>query len=67
MEEIRDVCDLPATFLHFDEAECRIEIPLVIAEEFAQEIEAPVALVEVHPTHERLEMTLIWLNEHRPQ
>ncbi|HIH84533.1 MAG TPA: radical SAM protein [Candidatus Thalassarchaeaceae archaeon] len=67
IEEIRDVCDLPATFLHYDEAESRIEIPLVIAEEFAEEIDAPVALVEVHPTHERLEMTLIWLNEHRPE
>ena len=57
MQELRDVCDLPATFLHYDEDESRIEIPLVTAEEFAEDIEAPVAFVERHPTHERLEMT----------
>ena len=67
MQELRDVCDLPATFLHYDEDESRIEIPLVTAEEFAEDIEAPVAFVEVHPTHERLEMTLIWLNDLRPE
>jgi len=26
------------------------------------EIEAPISLVEVHPTHERLEMTVVYLN-----
>ena len=36
------------------------------AEEIAGDVHSPVALVEVHPTHERMEMTLVWLNENRP-
>jgi hypothetical protein len=38
----------------------------MLAEEIADEITAPAALVEVHPTHERLEVSLVWLNDHRP-
>ena len=59
-------CDLPRSFVHHDEEQNRIEIPLLLAEEIAEEVISPVALVEVHPTHERMEMTLVWLNEHRP-
>jgi pyruvate formate-lyase activating enzyme-like uncharacterized protein len=64
--EIAAVCDLPQTFLHWDEVNGRIEIPLVLAEDIADVIEAPVALVEVHPTYDRMEMTVVWLNEGRP-
>ena len=66
MDEIMQECELPRSFLHFDEEQLRIEIPLLLAEEIAEEVDSPVALVEVHPTHERMEMTLVWLNEHRP-
>jgi hypothetical protein len=48
--------------MYFDEDNGRIELPLVMAEELAGEIDAPIALVEVHPTHERLEMTVVYLN-----
>ena len=44
----------------------RIEVPLLLAEGIADEIDAPIALVEVHPTHERLEMSLVWLGDARP-
>jgi hypothetical protein len=37
-----------------------------VAEHIAELVEAPVAVVEVHPTFERLEVGLIWLNEYRP-
>ncbi len=65
--EIAEVCELPTTFVHWDEANGRIEIPLVLAEGIADEVDAPVAMVEVHPTHERLEMTIVWLNDLRPE
>ena len=38
----------------------------MLAEDIAEDVHSPVALVEVHPTHERMEMTLVWLNNHRP-
>jgi len=66
INEIMEVCDLPRTFLHHDENLNRIEIPLILAEEIAEDVHSPVAFVEVHPTHERMEMTLVWLNNHRP-
>jgi len=34
----------------------------VVAEEIAEEIEEPVFMVEVLPTHERLEVTMVLLN-----
>ena len=37
------------------------------AERIADEIDAPVAMIEVHPTHERLEVGVVWLNDVRPQ
>jgi pyruvate formate-lyase activating enzyme-like uncharacterized protein len=48
--------------MFFDESNQRIEVPLSMAEELADVIEAPIALVEVHPTYERLEMTVVYLN-----
>ena len=65
-EELIDECGVPSTFLHHDIENNRIEIPLLLAEEIAGDVHSPVALVEVHPTHERMEMTLVWLNENRP-
>ena len=42
----------------------RIELPISIVEEICDEIEIPCAQVEVHPTHERLEVGLVWLNNY---
>ena len=66
ISELVEICDVPAQFLHHDPVNNRIEIPLLLAEGIADEIEAPAAMVEIHPTHERLEVGVIWLNEHRP-
>jgi hypothetical protein len=62
IQEIHEVTGLPHRFMFFDESNQRIEVPLSMAEELADVIEAPIALVEVHPTYERLEMTVVYLN-----
>ena len=66
IRELMDECGIPSSFLHHDVENNRIEVPLLLAEEVAEEVHSPVALVEVHPTHERMEMTLVWLNDNRP-
>ena len=66
IEELVEECDIPERFLLHDPDNGRIETPLSLAEGIAEDIEAPAALIEVHPTHERLEVSLIWLNEYRP-
>ena len=43
----------------------RIELPLSLAEELAPILSVPVLLVEVHPTHDRLEVGMVHLNDHR--
>ncbi len=57
---------LSSSSIRVDSNRQRIEIPFVVAEDLAGDIDRPVAMVEVHPTHERLEVSLIWLNEQRP-
>ena len=37
-------------------------MPVVIAEDIADEIEDPVFMIEVRPTHERTEVTAVRLN-----
>ena len=61
IEEIHEEVGLPRRFMLYDEDNRRIELPLSLAEELAELIDAPIALVEVHPTHERLEMTVVYL------
>ena len=62
MSELVSVTGLPQRFLLWDEVNKRIEIPLVVAESIAEDVDAPVSMVEVLPTHERLEVTVVWLN-----
>ena len=62
MDELVDATGLPRRFLLWDEQNERIEMPLVVAEDIAEEIEDPVFMVEVLPTHERLEVTMVHLN-----
>ena len=62
IEEIHSETGLPKRFMLYDSENERIELPLSMAEELVGEIEAPISLVEVHPTHERLEMTVVYLN-----
>ena len=62
IDELVDETGLPRRFLLWDEQNERIEMPLVVAEDIAEEIEDPVFMVEVLPTHERLEVTVVRLN-----
>jgi pyruvate formate-lyase activating enzyme-like uncharacterized protein len=62
MDEIVEETGLPRRFLLWDEENGRIEMPLVVAEDIAVEIEDPVFMVEVLPTHERIEVTMVQLN-----
>ena len=39
--------------------------PISIVEEICEDIKAPCAQIEIHPTHERLEVGLVWLNDLR--
>ncbi|MBN17673.1 MAG: hypothetical protein CMB37_05910 [Euryarchaeota archaeon] len=66
IEEIQNQTSIPKQFLFYDSSQNRLEIPLLLAEEIAEFIDAPVAMVEIHPTHERLEVGLVWLNDIRP-
>ena len=62
MDELVNETGLPRRFLLWDDKNGRIEMPLVIAEDIAEQIEEPVFMVEVLPTHERLEVTMVLLN-----
>ena len=62
MGELVDETGLPRRFLLWDEQNERIEMPLVVAEDIAGGIDEPVYMVEVLPTHERLEVTMVRLN-----
>jgi len=62
IDEIHSETGLPKRFMLYDSDNERIELPLSMAEELVGEIDAPISLVEVHPTHERLEMTVVYLN-----
>jgi len=66
IEEISQFTGLPTRFLHYDQDEGRIEMPIPVAEEISEAAEAPVAVIEVTPTFDRTEVSLVWLNEHRP-
>jgi len=65
MEELRQQLGISDGWLRYDAVNQRIELPLSLAEELAEVLEVPVLLVEVHPTHERLEVGMVHLNEHR--
>ena len=62
MDEITRVTGLPRRFLLWDDKSKRIEMPLSVAEAIAEEVSASVSMVEVLPTHERLEVTMVRLN-----
>ena len=63
IDEITEIIGLPHRFMLWDSEEGRIELPLVIAESIAEEVDAPVAMVEVTPTFDRMEVTVVWLND----
>ena len=66
ISEISEFTGLPSRFMLYDREKGRIEIPVAVAEQIANEVSEPVAIVEVTPTFERTEVMLVWLNDKRP-
>jgi len=65
LAELKSTLNITDGWMRYDGSSQRIELPLSLAEELAPHLSVPVMLVEVHPTHERLEVGLVHLNDHR--
>lgn len=65
IEELRQELGIADGWIRYDAQHQRIELPLSLAEELADAVSVPVHLVEVHPTHDRLEVGMVHLNSHR--
>ena len=62
MMELQETLQISSSWLRYDATARRIEMPLSVAEELAEVLSVPVQMVEVHPTHERLEVSIVHLN-----
>ncbi len=65
IEELQQELDIADGWIRYDAKTQRIELPLSLAEELSEVLSVPVLMVEVHPTHERLEVGVVYLNEAR--
>jgi uncharacterized protein len=65
MKELKVELGVADGWIRYNAQTERIELPLSLAEELADVLEVPIILVEVHPTHDRLEVGVVHLNEHR--
>ena len=65
LADLREALGLAERWARWDATHQRLEFPLSAAEAIADEMEVPVMAVEVHPTHERLEVGVVHLNAHR--
>ena len=65
MKELSENLGLIDAWIRYDATTQRIEIPLSAAEEIAEHLNVPVLMIEVHPTHERLEVGSVYLNDVR--
>ena len=65
MIDLSNHLDLSEGWIRYDPIARRIELPLSAAETIAEHVSAQVQLVEIHPTHERLEVSVVNLNENR--
>jgi hypothetical protein len=65
IEELSSQLELSDGWIRYDPTARRIEMPLSAAEAIADLVDVQVQLIEVHPTHERLEVSVVNLNQHR--
>ncbi len=63
--ELKQELGVAEGWIRYDAEHQRIELPLSLAEELAEVLNVPVHLIEVHPTHDRLEVGMVHLNAHR--
>ena len=64
-EELQSELNLADGWMRYDDSAERIEIPLSLAENLAEHLDVAVVMVEIHPTHDRLEVGMVHLNAHR--
>lgn len=65
VKELSQALGLIDGWIRYDASTQRIEFPLSAAEEIAEHLSVPVMMIEVHPTHERLEVGSVHLNSVR--
>ena len=65
VEELAETLGLHHEWIRYNAATQRIEFPLSAAEEIAEHLSIPVLMIEVHPTHDRLEVSVVNLNQNR--
>ena len=65
VKELSETLGLVEGWIRYDASTQRIEMPLSAAEEIAGHLCVPVQMIEVHPTHERLEVGVVNLNDIR--
>ena len=63
MMELQETLQLNPSWLRYDANARRIELPLSVAEDLVGLLSVPVQMVEVHPTHDRLEVSVVHLND----
>ena len=65
IDELVNEFGIDSRWINWNDNEQRIELPISLIEDICDELLLPCAQIEIHPTHERLEVGLIWLNEYR--
>jgi pyruvate formate-lyase activating enzyme-like uncharacterized protein len=65
VNELQQELEIADGWIRYDANTQRIELPLSLAEELSEILSVSVLMVEVHPTHERLEVGVVHLNEFR--
>ena len=65
LQELTNELQLADGWIRYDAGQQRIEIPVSLAEDIAELVHVPVQIIEVHPTHERLEVSVVHLNDSR--
>jgi len=65
VNEIKNFLGLNDGWIRYNASTQHIEFPLSAAEDIADLLEIPVLMIEVHPTHDRLEVGVVNLNQHR--
>ena len=63
--ELKEFLGLNDGWIRYNGQNQQIEFPLSAAEDIAAVVDVPVMMIEVHPTHERLEVGSVYLNQNR--
>ena len=67
MQELQEQTGIPPQFIYHDAEAGRLEVPLMLAEGIASDVDAPAALSEAHPTHHTMAIGVAWHNHEHTQ